>query len=586
VKRTTAAIAFMLFSLIILLPLTLNIKTTSAQGTNYTITSVDHQVEVMYSGHIVIRDTIHVSGQITGGFLIGFPYKYGAGVLKAIAYDANNVFPMNLGVQLENRVGFYGAEITFPQGSPQVFTVVFVLSNTFMSEVQNIFVSADSKMYSLDFPAYPSFALDVAKCNVTIVLPETPSSITISKTDGGVDTTNYVKDNLPAFTYSPATATFQQTIGSLQIINMKELNRQITFSPAGGVTSSDSYRVTNNQTDTIGSITLGLPLNATNIIARDEFGRILTTDILGSSGNTLLVNVTLVSTLTSGESSLLTADYSLPSPSSGQTTHFTFNFVLFPDFDYYVDKATITFIPPEGARFVTPTISELDSSSSLSREIFQESLSITRTGVSYVGYSVPSEDVLQVTYDYNPLWLSFRPTSWMWVIAVICSAIIIVWKRPKPSAPARIVAPKASVGLTPDHVRAFSEAYEDKNRLASELKSLESRAQKGRIPRRQYKVQRRTLEVRLDGLSKNISGLKGIFRSAGGVYADLVRQLDFAETELVEVETNIRTIEARKNRGELSLEAYKKLLADYQRRKEKAETTVNGILLRLREELH
>jgi hypothetical protein len=80
--------------------------------------------------------------------------------------------------------------------------------------------------------------------------------------------------------------------------------------------------------------------------------------------------------------------------------------------------------------------------------------------------------------------------------------------------------------------------------------------------------------------------LKGILRSAGGVYADLIRQLDIAETEFDEVETNISTIEARHNRGELSLEAYKKLLADYQRRKEKTETTINGILLRLREEIH
>jgi hypothetical protein len=34
------------------------------------------------------------------------------------------------------------------------------------------------------------------------------------------------------------------------------------------------------------------------------------------------------------------------------------------------------------------------------------------------------------------------------------------------------------------------------------------------------------------------------------------------------------------------LEEYKKALADYQRRKEKAETTINGIMLRLREEIH
>jgi chromosome segregation ATPase len=97
-------------------------------------------------------------------------------------------------------------------------------------------------------------------------------------------------------------------------------------------------------------------------------------------------------------------------------------------------------------------------------------------------------------------------------------------------------------------------------------------------------VQRKTLEVRFDALSRNIAELKEIFRSASGIYADLIRQLDAAEIELNEVETNTRSVEAHHRRGELSLEEYKKFLTDYQRRKEKAETTINGILLRLREE--
>jgi chromosome segregation ATPase len=164
--------------------------------------------------------------------------------------------------------------------------------------------------------------------------------------------------------------------------------------------------------------------------------------------------------------------------------------------------------------------------------------------------------------------------------------VVAVWRRPKTAAPMRIAAPKATIGLSPDHVRNFTEIYNEKTRLSSELKVLEERAQKGRIPRRRYKVQRRTLETRLDTVSRNIVELKRIFRSAGGVYSDLIRQLDIAEAELGEVETGIRNSEIRHRRGELPLEAYKKSLTDYQRRKEKAEATINGILLRLREELH
>jgi hypothetical protein len=71
-----------------------------------------------------------------------------------------------------------------------------------------------------------------------------------------------------------------------------------------------------------------------------------------------------------------------------------------------------------------------------------------------------------------------------------------------------------------------------------------------------------------------------------GHYSDMIRQLEVAETEIDEAETSISSIEARQARGEISLETYRKLLADYERRKDRAKTTIRGILLRLREETY
>jgi hypothetical protein len=576
VKRATAVIVLMV-SVAVLLSFSLNTQTVLAQE-NYTIQRVDHEVEIIQSGHVVIRDTIHVSGQLTGDFLIGFPYKYGSYVLKGIAYDENTMFKLTLGVQLADRTGFYGAKISFPEQAPQVFTVVLVLSNSLLSQD----LTAD--VYTLDFPAYPSFTKTAAQCHTNIILPETPTNITVTKDDGEASTTTFVRQNLPAFTYSPATATFSLSTGNLQIINVKELNRQITISPASDITAFDNYRITNNSPDTLSFIEIALPPEATNIIAKDEFGRTLTTNSITTTDNAHLVNVTFISSIKSGTSTLLTAEYTLPKISE-QNPHFTLNFNLFPNFNYYVKTAKITFTLPEGARFLTPQHTTIDTYSSLIRETFQETLSITREGISKVTYDVLSEETIEITYDYNPLWLSFRPTVWVWTLAVVSCISIAVWKRQKTAKPLRIATPETSITLSPNNVKAFTEAYDEKNRLNTELKTLERRAQKGKIPRRRYKVQRRSLEARLDNISKNITGLKKTFRSAGGVYANLARQLDVAEAELVEVETKMRAIEVRHRRGALPLESYKRALADYQRRKEKAEATVNGILLRLREEI-
>ncbi|MEM3443095.1 MAG: hypothetical protein QXM86_04480, partial [Candidatus Bathyarchaeia archaeon] len=162
--------------------------------------------------------------------------------------------------------------------------------------------------------------------------------------------------------------------------------------------------------------------------------------------------------------------------------------------------------------------------------------------------------------------------------------VAVIWKRPKAAVRIAAPSPTVAVRLRPEYIKSFVNAYEEKRKIILELESLETRVRKGKIPRRRYKVQRKTLETRLNSLSKSLTEYKERMRAAGGLYADLMRQLEVAETEINEVETSSRSIEARHSRGELSLEAYRKLLADYQHRKEKAETTINGILLRLREE--
>jgi hypothetical protein len=589
------------FLLLVFLPVVLPSGTVFAQSTGYSINKVDHQVEIMYSGQVVIRDTIHVYGQATDGFMIGLPSKYSAYILKAVAYDANNVYQINLGVQLGDRSGFYGAEVNFNGKSPSVFTVAFVLSNSLIT------YASDTGVYTLDFPAYPSLTQDVASCNVTITFPSAPSSITVTKSDGEVDTDNYVTQNLAAYTYSVGSVAFQIPTGTLQLSSISQLNRQITIDPTGKVTSSDSYHITNNSTSTMTSFVLNLQTTALNIVVKDAFGRVLTTATSSlTSRDILLANATLITFLTSGQSTIITADYDLPSATIQGSQYVLGDFKLFPNFYYYVDHATFTFIPPEGATIVTPQLSSLDSSATLTRESFQDTLTVTRDGISYLDYSSPESNTVQLSYDYNPVWVSFRPTFWVSFLAVIgCVAAVFIRRRkpsekeptitrterlptqqPMPttsSQQAKSVEPITGQRITTENVREFTDDYEEKKQLNTELKSLDTRAQKGKIPRRQYKVQRRAIEIRLETLTRNTNRIKDVFRSSTSLYSDLAKQLDAAETDLVEAEENIKKLESRQSTGEISLETYKKNIGDYQKRKDKAESTINGILLRLRE---
>jgi hypothetical protein len=581
VKKTAVILALTIFSLAIFLPFTLNIQAANAQTTSYTIQNVDHSVQVLYSGQVIISDKIQLSGTLPSNFQIGLPYKYGSYLLKGIAYDSNyNILPVALGVQLQDQSGFYGVSVSLPSGTSNSFTVIFILSNGVLTPT--------SSGYNLDFPGYPGFTQVASDCSVTLTLPSGATIVDISKSDGVVKATNYEKANLVPFTYSTALATFSAESGTLQKVTIPSLTRQIGVSASGTITVTDTYRIINNSTAAISSFLINLPVNSTNVVARDQFGRLLSIVPQQQNSQVLVENVTFAVSTNAGELSDLVLDYSLPGISPAQFARYILTIDLFPYFNYYIDSASVTITPPEGATIVTPQLSALGPGDGLTRKAFLESLSINREGVTFIDSVIPSRELLSLTFDYNPLWIAFRPTSWMFAVVLVGLVIVGVWKRPKSktSAPrVQVSRMVAGQGLSSHNINDFVDAYEEKNKINREISSLEARAEHGRIPRRRYKVQRKSLEVRLDILNQTITQQKELMRSAGGSFADSIRQIEAAEVELSEVEMSIRNIGIRHETGEVTMEAYRKQLSDLERRKQKVESTLDSLLLRLRGEM-
>jgi chromosome segregation ATPase len=95
------------------------------------------------------------------------------------------------------------------------------------------------------------------------------------------------------------------------------------------------------------------------------------------------------------------------------------------------------------------------------------------------------------------------------------------------------------------YLKAFVDAYEEKKKIDLEMESLEAKVQKGRIPRRRYKVRRKTLEARLDTLSRSLTELSEKMRASGGHYSDMTLQLEIAESEIKEAKAGAKSIEDR-----------------------------------------
>ncbi len=571
-RKTMLPLTTLAVAMIILVSISCSFNVATANP-DYDIEHVDHMVTVLYNGYIVINDTIRTSGQVSGSLSLGLPHKYGAELLRCFAYDTSDkssTYQVTLDVPLEDRPGFYGIKIGFPQGAPEVFSVEYVLSNVLLDQDVE-----DPSQFTLDFPAFPSLTKTVAVCNGSILFPDAASYVS-----GTIPAFDYDAENLTAFTYDTSTVTF--TIGSekIQIFDIDQLNRAITINELGQLTCSDSYYITNSMSRTMSSIEIILPANASNPVAEDQFGRTMNPPVV-TNLTELMYRIDFTSEVEANRSARFAVNYDLPKEvyiRPGDTANrFDFIATLFQELNYYVKQASVSFSLPEGAKLLYVENFAVDGLYSIGRNVFQETVAIDKEGLLSLN-SFPVE----ISYEYNPLWLAFRPTMWVWALCVAGCSIVFVWRRPR--VPVTVAVPAKGLRIRPEYIESFVDSYQERVRIISEIDSLEAKVQKGRIPRRRYKVQRKTLEMRLNTLARSLADVKEKMRSAGGHYSDLMRQLEVAETEITEAEANIKSIDARHSRGEISLEAYRKLLGDYQRRKEKAQTTTNGILLRLREE--
>jgi hypothetical protein len=541
--------------------------------TDYLIDCVNHKIQIMYNGYVFVNDTIQINGTATSGFVIGFPSKFGGSVLRCVAYNATHVFPVSLNVPFENRAGFYAVRVDFPQGTPQTFNVGFVLSNDLLSQQ-----GTNSSRFALDFPVYPSLIKPAGICNVSIFLPSTVTFITAQ-----AGSFNHSKSDLAAFAYNVSNVAFLYGGDEIRKFDTKELQREIRVDEFGALEGSDTFQIFSKAVQDLDSIKVVLPPNASSVSAQDQFGRTMDAPTR-ISANADRYKVFFEIPINTNESAKFTIKYRLSSeaysPSTlqpGTTNNFVLLFSMFKQLDYYIEKASVVFVFPEGAKVLHLEDVTADSDFDISRGVFQDTVVANKQNVIALdGFDV------KIAYEYNSLWASFRPTLWMWTITIAACAVVVVWKRPR--ALTQVAVPTVDIKFRPEYMKSFVDSYEEKRKILAEMDSIEARVQKGKIPRRRYKVQRRTLETRLSTLSRTLDEQREKIRTLGGQYTELMLQLEDAEAEINEVSANIKSSESLHNRGDLSLEVYRKRLDEYQRRREKAETSISGILLRLREE--
>jgi len=568
---------------------------TDSSSAGFEINQVEHVVQIEEGGLVIIKDTINISlaGESVKprNFPIGFPFEYALHLVYCFAHNSSEPTEQ-LEVTLDaglGKIGFYGINVTLPADlgdeESYSFTVVFVFSDLIQAEVPHL----EYLWWNITFPIYPSLTRMSSICNVKIILPPRVGDVLIeyhsNLVEKGLNVSStsidyrqvlqFSKTHLENFASESAWVRFYQFLATeldvFLMIDADEIKRNISLDAWGHITVSDFYHLTNKGEWNLTSVKLRLSQYAFDVSWIDEAGHVHEEPSLEGNATTTHINATISfeTALEKREETEFTLTYRLPwKEYISQSTWHNFNLVLsFFEREYFhwtIRKLSVTINLPNNADF---------ESCSVPPKSVEESITFSFHNVT------PFHDLdFHLTYEYVIFWASFYPTIWVGLFVTIACVIAFLWRAPKPT---RVPV----IPISPETLKGFVDTYEKKTSAIRELETLEQQVRKRKIPRRRYKVRKKAVEGRFSVLSKDLADMKEEIRKAGSRYANTMRQIEVAETELQETEAAIRRIELRYRRREISKGTYSKLLEEYNRRKERAETTIDGVLLRLREEI-
>jgi hypothetical protein len=532
--------------------------------------SVERKINFISGGYIMVNDTFLLSScnfsnsicPVTN-YIVGLPKNY-SGNLIYYSADSNGeklaIIPLENSL-IENR-NFLWLNISFPKPieATDNATYNFTVSYVFSGLIKRI-----GNLFHADFPLYPSLTNDADRCNVTVTLPVAatsyPREILSNKTETYTELYNFTR---PLVSYANISSWVEFSTSIFELFELKEMRKEIAIDPWGKITVTDFYQITSMVN--VYRITFILPKGANEISIYDAYGKYEQSQISISQGNYTEVDLTPRDLLRESSNVRLAISYTLPFweyivKNSWQDYTLNINItrpkigVISKPETWIVRKISVSASLPEGA--------------SPQGGVEKEWLNVTK--LQNLNFSLK--------YQYNILWTAFKPTLWaglaMGLAILIFSLIKLAGKSEAPVVTA----------VSSEKIRKFIESLEERNRIVSEIENLDQQSRRGKISRRHYRLQRRTLEERLSIIQKDISSLKREIESFGIRYADMMKRLETANIDIETMNRNIADVESRYQRGEISAEARKKLLDEYGRKRENAENTIDEILLRLKEEL-
>jgi len=248
---------------------------------------------------------------------------------------------------------------------------------------------------------------------------------------------------------------------------------------------------------------------------------------------------------------------------------YRFRFSLSPNLNWTVKNLEVKVLLPEGGVYI--------ASSDQPAKIEKKSL---QTTLQYTSSSVTPLDVYNVSvdYSYTIFWAAFRPTLWSGLFFGLIGVVIFLSRRRKP------VVKVAEKEIPFDLIREFLDIYEEMKALTSELEENEE-AERRKVLRKEDRKRMKIIQVQLATLNRRIGDLKTRIRAEAPKYREALRKIEIAESDMEAAKDDIRRIEAQLRSSKISREAHNKLYKSYQKRIDGAKSTIDSVIIGLREEV-
>ena len=392
-------------------------------------------------------------------------------------------------------------------------------------------------------------------------------------------TTPWNAEPATAFGFQAGNVTQNGDNGSTAVnytVEVDDWRREFNIDAWGTVSVADYFIITNKLGAATQIVSFALPLSASNIAVQDAYGALSSDRLtITTLEEYIEVKVYLREALQPEQKIRLLATYGLPKEvylTQQGWQDYNLNISLAKPVNWLVKQLSVIVFLPEGAEF--------QGTSKQTYEALKEGFS-TRVVFSETNVTQFSEPSFMLRYTYIILWVAFKPALWIGTGVAIVAVVFFFRKMTRFSS-----AVTATMPFSPEGLREFVNKYEERRRLKSELDSLESEVRRGKLSRRRYRLRRSSIDGRFSRLEKDLVELKAQLSSAGGQYSEWMKHLETAEAEIETLARDIERAEVRFQRKEISTEARRRLLDEYNRIKERAENTIAETILRLREEIH